>query len=259
MQAQFAAETVSGDRGRPAANPRETQREHGASPRSQARLAGVIAWITTTSGFAAIISGGLIVSSDAAKTAHNILTHETLFRLAIAGNLVALLYIAYTLLLYNLFKPVSGGLSLLAALFSFTGCAIAAANSVFLLAPLVILGNAQLFSAFNVGQLHALILIFLAMYAQGSNISMVLFGSYNLLVGYLIVRSTFLPRLLGVLLAISGICYLINCFATILAPAFEPHLLPYILVPGAAELLLALWLVVFGVNERRWKEQAGTA
>ena len=88
---------------------------------------------------------------------------------------------------------------------------------------------------------------------------MVLFGSYNLLIGYLIFRSTFLPRILGVLLAISGLCYLINCFANFLSPAFAAHLLPYILVPGGAELLLALWLVVIGVNVQRWKEQASKA
>jgi hypothetical protein len=88
---------------------------------------------------------------------------------------------------------------------------------------------------------------------------MVLFGSYNLLIGYLIFRSTFLPRILGVLLAISGLCYLINCFANFLSPAFATHLLPYILVPGGAELLLALWLVVIGVNVQRWNEQASRA
>jgi len=88
---------------------------------------------------------------------------------------------------------------------------------------------------------------------------MVLFGSYNLLIGYLIFRSTFLPRILGVLLAFSGLCYLINCFAIFLSPAFAAHLLPYILVPGGAELLLALWLVVIGVNVQRWNEQASAA
>ena len=128
-----------------------------------------------------------------------------------------------------------------------------------LLAPLVVLGDAQSLSVFSVEQVQALALLFLKLHAQGSNVSLVLFGSYNLLIGYLIIRSTFLPRILGVLLAFSGLCYLINCFANFLSPAFATHLLPYILIPGGSELLLALWLLVVGVNVQRWTEQAGAA
>jgi len=95
-----------------------------ASPSFQARVAGVIAWITTTSGFAAIVRGRLVVYGDAAATADNILTHELLYRLAFVGDVIALLYVVYTLLLYNLFKPVSRDLSLLAAFFSLVGCAV---------------------------------------------------------------------------------------------------------------------------------------
>jgi len=230
-----------------------------ASPRFQARMAGVIAWITTTAGFAAIVSGGFVVSDNAAATAHNILAHEMLFRLAVAGDVISLLYIAYTLLLYNLFRPVSRRLSLLAAFFSLVGSAIGAVNILLLLAPLVVLGGAQSLSAFSVEQLQALALLFLQLHAQLGNIGLVLFGSYNLLIGYLIVRSTFLPRILGVLLAISGLGYLINSFANFLAPAFAAHLSPWILIPGGAELLLALWLLVIGVNAQRWKEQASAA
>jgi Domain of unknown function (DUF4386) len=236
-----------------------TKRGVDASPRAQARIAGVIAWITTTSGFAALASGGLIVYDDAAATAHNILTHETLFRLAVAGDVLALLYIAYTLLLYNMFWPVNRSLSLLAAFFSLVGCAVGAVNSLLFLAPLIVLGGAPSLNGFTMEQLQALALLFFKLHAQGVNISLVLFGSYNLLIGYLIIRSTFLPRILGALLAISGICYLINSFANILSPAFAAQLVPYILLPGGAELLLALWLVVFGVNAQRWQEQASAA
>jgi len=229
------------------------------SPRFQARMAGVIALITATSGFAAIVRGRLVVFGDAAATAHNILSHELLFRLAFAGDVLATLYIAYTLLLYGLFRPVNRRLSLLAAVFSLVGCAVGTLNCLFQLAPLIVLGGAQSLSAFNAEQLQALALIFLKLHAQGYTISMVLFGSYNLMIGYLIYRSTFLPRILGVLLAISGLCYLVNCFANFLAPSFAAHLLPYILMPGGTELLLALWFVVMGVNPQRWKEQASAA
>jgi len=233
-----------------------TERIVKASPSFQARMAGVIAWITTTSGFAAVVRGKLVVYGDAAATAHNILAHELLFRLAVVGDVIALLYVAYTLLLYNLFKPVNRNLSLLAAWFSLVGCAVGAVLCVLQGAPLVVLGGAKSLSAFKAEQLQALALMFLQLHAQGSNVSLVLFGSYNLLVGYLIFRSTFLPRVLGVLLAFSGLCYLINCFANFLAPAFAAHLVPYILIPGVAELFFALWLLVMGVNAERWKAQA---
>ena len=216
----------------------------------------MIALITTTAGFAAIVSGSLVVADDARATANNILAHESLYRLAIAGDVIASLYIAYTLLLYNLFKPVDRSLALLAAFFSLVGSGIGIRNTVFEVAPLVVLGGAQSLSAFSVEQLQALALMFLKLHAQVYNIGLVLFGTYNLLIGYLIFRSTFLPRILGVLLALSGLCYLINSFANFLSPAFAANLVPYILVPGVAELLLALWFVVIGVNVQRWNEHA---
>jgi hypothetical protein len=78
-----------------------TERIPGTSPRLQARMAGVIAWITTTAGFAAVVRGRLVVFDDAAATAHNILSHQLLFRLAFAADVIAILYIVYTLLLFS--------------------------------------------------------------------------------------------------------------------------------------------------------------
>src|SRR5262249_12384285 len=114
-------------------------------------------------------------------------------------------------------------------------------------------------SAVNVERSQALALTFLKLHALGYTIGMVFFGFYNLLIGYLILRSTFLPRILGVLLAISGMYYQIVNFAEFLSPAFAAHLEPYVPVIGMAELLPALWLLVKGVNEQRWKEQANHA
>jgi len=76
---------------------------------------------------------------------------------------------------------------------------------------------------------------------------------------YLIVRSTFFPRLIGVLLAIEGAGYLINSFALFLAPALQKRIFPYFAASAIAEVALCLWLLVFGVNEQRWKEQASAA
>ena len=83
-------------------------------------------------------------------------------------------------------------------------------------------------------------------------------GTYNLLIGYLIVRSTFIPRTLGCA-AGNCVCYWINSFASLLSPAFAAHLVPYILIPGASELLVALWFLIVGVNVPRWNAQAAAA
>jgi hypothetical protein len=236
-----------------------TERMAQTSPRFQARMAGVIALITTTSGFTAIVVGSLVVYSDAAATAHNILANELLYRLAVVGDAISVLYIVYTFLLYYLFRPVNRSLALLAALFSLVGIAVGMLLPLFDVAALVVLKDAQSLRAFNVEQVQAIALLFLKLRVQADNVSLVLFGTYDILTGYLIVRSTFLPRILGVLLAIAGLGYLINTFANLLAPDFAAHLLPYILIPGGADLLLPLWLVVVGVNVQRWKEQASAA
>ena len=143
-----------------------TERTTEMSPRFQARLAGAIAWITTASAFAIFVRAKLVVSGDAAATAHNILTHELFYRLGFLGDVLALLYIPYTLLLYSLFRPVSRSLSLLAAVFSLVGCAVQAVLLVFLLAPLDVLKDAHLLSAFTAEQ--SLAPTFLKLHAQGT-------------------------------------------------------------------------------------------
>jgi uncharacterized membrane protein YfcA len=125
-----------------------------------------------------------------------------------------------TLLFYDLFKPVNKKLSLLAALFSLVGCAIGAHSLFHLPTPYID--------------------------------SLVFFGFYCLLIGYLIFRSTFLPRILGVLMALAGLGYL-----TYLSHPLAHSLFPYNVVPGGiGEGLLTLWLLIFGVNAERWQEQA---
>jgi len=230
------------------------------SPKLKARITGALYLISGQAfSFAEFsVRGKLIVFSDAATTARNILAHETLYRMAFAAELVPL-YMVVTVMLYDLLKPVHRNLSLLATVFSLVGCTIHLVNCLFHLAPLLILRGSHSLSGFSTDQLQALSLLFLKLGVEGLNISMVFFGLYCLLIGYLIFRSAFLPRVIGVLLAIAGACYLINSYANFLAPAFAARLYPYILVPGVAELVLAFWLLIMGVNTGRWKEQAHAA
>jgi hypothetical protein len=225
-----------------------------ASPWPGARITGVVYLLYfLTAVLGEHFLKGLVVDGDAAATANNILVHQTLFRLGLATGLIGTAcYIAVTALFYDLFKPVNRSISLLAAFFSLVGCAILAFATLFQLAPLVVLGGGQYFSVFSVEQLRALSFLFLEFYGQAVNICFVFFGVYCLLIGYLIFRSTFLPRILGALMALAGLGWL-----TFLSPPLANHLSPYILILGfLAELALMLWLLVMGVNVQRWKEQA---
>ena len=97
----------------------------------------------------------------------------------------------------------------------------------------------------------------LSLHAIGFNVAVVFFAFYDLLIGYLVFRWGFLPRILGVLMAVAGLCYLTSSLASFLSPRFAAHLLPYILMPSAVgELALFLWLLVMGVDVENWSKQA---
>jgi hypothetical protein len=234
-----------------------------ASPRFEARIAGVFYLLNIVTGVFAerFVGGRLVVYGDAAATARNILAHKHLFRLGLASALLCVAcYIAVAALFYILFKPVNRSLSLLAAFFSLVGCAVQAFMCIFLLAPLIFLGGAQPWSVFNVDQLQALALLFFRLYGQGWNVCLVFFGFYFLLIGYLIFRSTFLPQIVGVLMAIDGLAWLANSFASFLLPPLANYLSRSILpLALLGEGSLTLWLIVVGVNVQRWKERASAA
>ncbi|HEY9283160.1 MAG TPA: DUF4386 domain-containing protein [Pyrinomonadaceae bacterium] len=237
-----------------------TGRVEEASPRLRARMAGAFYLITIIAGvFAEVfVRGAVIVRDDAAATAANILAHETRYRLGLTADLVMLAcYVVVTLLFYDLFRPAGGSLSMLAAFFSLVGIAVLAANSLNHLAPLSFLGGAQHLSAFETGELQALALASLRMHARGYTISGVFFGIYMLLLGCLIFRSGFLPRMLGVLMAAGGLSFLINSFATFLLPALVSRLPDTGILGGVAELALSLWLIATGVNAAKWAGKVG--
>ncbi len=228
-----------------------------ASPLLTARVAGVFYLLTfLTGGLALFFGGRFVTGGEAAATAANIRAHESLFYLGFAANLVATAsYIGVTALFYELFKPVNRSVCLLAAFFSLVGCGIGASSFVFYLAPSAVLGGAPYLGVFNAEQLQALALMFLKLSVQAYNVSLVFFGFYCLLIGYLILASTFLPRILGALMMFGGLGWL-----TFLSSPLASHLGPYAIAPGIlGEGALTLWLLAMGVNVERWKEQAKAA
>jgi hypothetical protein len=229
-----------------------------ASPRFKARAAGVCQLMeAVTAAFGqVIIPGKLVVAGNAAATAANILGHERLFWLAFVLSLIGVAFhIAWALLMYELLNAVNRSVSRLAAFVILVGCAIQALTSLLYLAPWIILQGGSSLSAFTPEQLQALALVFLKLNDYAFQIYLVFFGAWCLLIGYLIFRSTFLPRILGALLAISGLGWV-----TYLYPPLAHRVYPFIAAASAlGEIPLELWLIVMGVNVQRWKEQASAA
>jgi hypothetical protein len=223
-----------------------------ASRLSTANIAGVF-YLTSilTGGAAAFVRWRLVVPGDAAATATNILAHEPLFRMLLAADLIsASCYVAATLLFYEMFKLVNKRLSLLTAFFSLMSGAIVAFACLFHIAALVVLRSAQYLNLLDMQPLPTLALMCLKLRAQAYSVSLVYLGFSCLLIGYLIFRSTFLPRILGVLMVIAGLGWL-----TVLSPPLGKYLWPYIAAPSLiGEGTLTLWLLVIGVNAERWKE-----
>jgi hypothetical protein len=223
--------------------------------RLTARLAGVFFLLTILTGVLAemVVNDRLVVSGDAAATATNILGQKGLFQFGFALYMVEMACnVVVTVLFYDLLKPVSRSLALVAAFLGVTGCVIKTMSRLFFIAPLLVLGGAHYLNAFSPEQLQALALLFLKINDQGAGMALIYLGFNTLLNGYLIVRSTFLPRILGVLGIISGVGWLSFLYAP-LASRLWTYIVLVGLLGSAAKIL---WLLVFGVNEQRWREQA---
>jgi len=225
------------------------------SPRAKARLAGVFEALEgLTSAFGQVnVLGSLIVVGNATATAANILKHETLFRLGFASSLIAVVFhLGWAFLFYQLFRPVNRSVSFCAVLVILVGCAIQAVTAVLYLAPLLVLTAGSPLSALTQQQLQAVAYMFLKLNGLAFDTDLVFFGLWCVLTGYLIFKSTFLPRILGVLLAIDGFGWM-----TFMSPPLGHYLFPIIAVAsGLAEIPLQLWLLIFGVNNERWRAQA---
>jgi hypothetical protein len=220
-----------------------------SSPRRQARIAGLLYLIVMAAGMFTeyVVLGSVIVPGNAAATAGRILASEPLYRLGFAADMIDyVLYGVVMVILYGLLKPVSRNLSLLAMVFGLLGTAIVAVVSLFYFAPLLLLQG--------VPEPAALVLVSLRLRTIGYDVGLVFFAVHLIVLGWLVAKARFFPRILGWLLVLAGLCYLINSFAVFLVPAI--HLPLYILAPAVVgEGAMALWLFVVGLNATKWHEQ----
>ena len=231
-----------------------------SSPQVYARIGGVLYLLIIILGTLGELStrGTLVVSGDAVSTASHIMASPSLWRLGIADDIIMHVFdIPLMLIFYILLKPVSKNLALLAVLFNLIQTAVLIANALNLLMPLFLLGNADYLQVLEPNQLYTLAYLFIKLYDYGSGVGLIFFGFECLVLGYLIFRSGYFPKVLGVLMQIAGLSYLVNSFVLLLAPTFASKIVPAILLPAfIGEMSLCLWLLVKGVNLERWQELA---
>ena len=199
----------------------------------------------------------LVVPGDAATTATNIMASEGLFRAGIASMLIVfVLDVVAILALYVVLKPVNRNLSLLAAFFGLIHVAIAGLNLLTDFLALLLLSGADYLTVFETDQLHALVLLFLDAHEYGWWIGIVFFSLHVFLLGYLVFKSGYFPRILGVLLILASLAYLIDGLAILILPSYEVTPVFLAIPIAAAELLFPLWLLIKGVDVEQWKKRA---
>ena len=234
--------------------------DRATSIQTYARIAGVLCLISLVAGgFGEFyVPSKLIVSGDAATTARNILASELLFRLGFAAYLIeAVCDIALALIFYVLLRPVHKNLALLAAFFGLVATAtFAIAELFYYFGASLILRSPDYLKTLAPEHLNNLTLLFIKLSGTCGGIFLVFYGVASIIRGYLIFQSGYLPKFLGVLLALAGLGFVIRNFALVLAPAYASG---WLLLPVIVALLsLTLWLLVRGVDVPRWEEKVAT-
>ncbi len=239
-----------------------TDRAVETSPQIYARIGGILYLYIIVAGIFGelFVRDKLIVSGDATATANNIMASQLLWRISVAGELIMLVCsVALALIFYVLLRPVSKNLALLTVFFNLVELAIDAVNKLNLFAVLFLSGGADYLKTFEPHQLHALAYLALKLHAYGFAISLVFFGFVCLILGYLLYRSGYFPKTLGVLMTIAGLSYLTNSFTLILAPTYSAMIFPILVLAFIGETSFCLWLIVKGVNVPKWKDKARLA
>ena len=217
-----------------------------------ARVAGLLFLVSLVAGGfgEAYAPAKLMVSADPAATVANLKNSDFLYRLGFAAFMIESLCDAtLALLMYALLKPVNRELSLLAAFFGLLATSLFAVAELFYIAPTIIL-KASYLNAFSAQQLNSIVLLSLKLYSYGGMIFTAHYGMGWIVRGYLMFRSGYLPKFLGVLMTIGGGGFVVRNFLLILAPAYASDLFLMLMVPGG--LILTVWLMIKGVDQSKW-------
>ena len=231
-----------------------TTRTAEPSPLMRARVAGFLYLVANLfAPFTLLyLPSRFIVRGDAAATASNIMASESLFRLGIVLNLFIFIgQIFLVLALYQLLKVVNKNMAVLMVIFALAAVPIAMLNELIQFAVLPLLSGADYLKVFPAEQLQALAYLFLRLHTQGFNIAQIFWGLWLFPMGYLVFKSGFLPRILGILLMIGCFGYVIQSFA-----AFLGYDMSIIFFTSWGELFFPLWLLIKGVNVEQWEKRA---
>ena len=217
-----------------------------------ARIAGALYLsLAATAPFSLIyVPGRLIVRGDATATASNILAHETLFRLSIVGDLIGnVIFILVAMALYRLLSGVNKTWASLMVALVLVSAAIGFLNELNNVAALTLFRGADFLTVFDKPQLAALAMLKLGLYSQGNHINMLLWGLWLFPFGVLVMRSRFLPRILGVLLIANCFAYVAISLTALLLPVYT-SLVSKVAMPfmAAGELSIVLWLLIKGAK-----------
>ncbi|MFT6878262.1 MAG: hypothetical protein ACJAZF_004393 [Granulosicoccus sp.] len=257
MSASYGlTENISTD---PASN---KQLNHGDSIKVYARFAGLFYLLIAISGGFSIgyVPSVIVAPGDASATAQNIADNLGLFRLGIAADILVFMFeVALTVLLYRLFKPVNPTLSLVAAFCRLAMSVVMGLNLLNYLIPLILLSGTDYLSVFDTDQLHALALLFLETHQYGVYIWGLFFGLHLLALGYLILKSGYFPKAMGILMMIGSVGYTSESLAAIASvdnSITRLVVIAFLVVAVVGELSFTFWLLIKGVNVNEWIERS---
>ena len=218
-----------------------------------ARVTGLLLALSMVFGFLGELYVPMrFISADAATTAQKIASSISVYRLGFAAYLVeAICDIGISLLFYVLLKPASKPLALAAAFFGLVSTALYGVAEIFYYAPVVLLNGAAYMKAFTPEQVNALTMVSLKLFSRVGMIFLALYGIASMLRGYLIVRSGYLPKLIGILLLLGGTSFVTENAMMLLAPTYSSDVFLGLMFP--AGLALTLWMLVRGVDVERWE------
>lgn len=217
----------------------------------QARLAGLLYIVIIACGIFSevVVRSSLVVAGDAGATAANILASVHLFRIGFAADSIMLLCdVAIAVLFYVLLNPVNKTIALLAMAFRLTQAAILGFNLLNYYAALLLVSGTDYLAGMPTGQLHAQAMLFLQLHSHGYDLGLLFFGLSNIFLGYLVIRSTLFPSLLGYGLIAAAAVYIIGSTSRFIFPEHLSLVTPFYTIPLLTELAFCLWLLIKGVR-----------